>query len=326
MNVDRLVTSKQPAYSAQPLFKILSSSNSPQADTDTCDRVSVMPAKAFSAAATERERKMKRALFRAMKTSAISIAQRPQQPRRPKASFATKLSPDTTAADIKKKHNASLDLSTISCRRLQTKFQSYSSFYIKVDEQTLQRLNDPLMWPLRCLFNPFRRELRDDVLHPSEFVTGMESAVSLPLRQQKCLHKCLLTFKFVPCVNNAYSAQRSSSPIQHFDTGDQTVDFGLQCVNFRLRCGSFLVHLRNQLFHYIIQFTFGPGLKRLDSFPSRLRAASISLPEVSARKSLTTAIEELYEQDKPRCGKGERLDRGGRELSDVSGSVGGDKR
>ncbi|KAL3189770.1 hypothetical protein MRX96_020799 [Rhipicephalus microplus] len=34
VNVDRSVTSKQPAYSAQPLSKILSSSNSPQAVAD----------------------------------------------------------------------------------------------------------------------------------------------------------------------------------------------------------------------------------------------------------------------------------------------------
>ncbi|KAH8026315.1 hypothetical protein HPB51_019554 [Rhipicephalus microplus] len=173
VNVDRSVASKQPAYSAQPLSKILSSSNSPQADADTSERVSVMPATASSAAG---ERKKKLALFRAMKTSTISVAQRPQRPRRPKSFFVTKLSRDTSAADIKK-HIASLDLSSISCRRLQTKFQSYSSFYIELDEQTLQRLNDPSMWPLGCLFMSFRGELREDLLHPSEFVTGIENAV-----------------------------------------------------------------------------------------------------------------------------------------------------
>ena len=176
VTVDPSVTSKQPAFSEQPLSKILSSSTSPPADVDTSERVSVMPVTASSAAVTEGERKKKPASFGVMKTSTISVAQRPQRPQRPKALFVTKLSPDTTAADIKK-HIASLDLSPISCRRLQTKFQSYSSFYIEVDEETLQRLNDPSMWPLGCLFKPFRGELRDDMLHPSELVTGIQSAV-----------------------------------------------------------------------------------------------------------------------------------------------------
>ncbi|KAL1483934.1 hypothetical protein MTO96_050155 [Rhipicephalus appendiculatus] len=180
-NDDPSAISKPPAYSGQPLSNTLSPSNSPPAEEDTCKRRSVISATTSSAALLppEGERKKKPASFGAMTTSIISVAERPQRPQRPqwpKAIFVKKLSPDTTAADIKK-YITSMDLSPISFRRLQTNFQSYSSFYIEVDEETLQRLHDPLMWPLGCLFKPFRGVLRDHILHPSELVPSVKSAV-----------------------------------------------------------------------------------------------------------------------------------------------------
>ncbi|KAL1486895.1 hypothetical protein MTO96_046772, partial [Rhipicephalus appendiculatus] len=123
-NADRSAISKPPAYSGQPLYNTLSPSISPPAEEDTSKRCSVIPAATASSAALippEGERKKKPASFGAMTTSIISVAERPQ---RPKAIFVTKLSPYTTAADIKK-HITSMDLSPISCRRLQTKFQSF---------------------------------------------------------------------------------------------------------------------------------------------------------------------------------------------------------
>ncbi|KAL1484491.1 hypothetical protein MTO96_011289 [Rhipicephalus appendiculatus] len=99
-NADRSVISKPPAYSGQPLFTTLSPSNSPPAEEDTSKRRSVIPATASSAALLplEGERNKKPASFGVLTTSLISVAEWPQ---RPKAIFVTKLSADTTAADIK---------------------------------------------------------------------------------------------------------------------------------------------------------------------------------------------------------------------------------
>ncbi|KAL1465895.1 hypothetical protein MTO96_043067 [Rhipicephalus appendiculatus] len=102
-----------------------------------------------------------------MDSSTLLVAQIPQRPQRQWAIFVSKLSPDTTSADLKK-HIESVDLSAISCRRLKTKYPSYSSFCVTVDEYTSKRLNDPSRWPCGCIFKPFRGILHEDMLHPSE--------------------------------------------------------------------------------------------------------------------------------------------------------------
>lgn len=124
--------------------------------------------------ATVSEKKPKKgnrpAFLGAMELCALSVVERPPRQR---ALFVSKLSPDTATADLKK-HIESQNICPLSCRRLKTKYSSYSSFYVTVDEENMQRLNDPSMWPRGCIFKPFRGILHDNMLHPSESVIDSE--------------------------------------------------------------------------------------------------------------------------------------------------------
>ncbi|KAG0437019.1 hypothetical protein HPB47_017644 [Ixodes persulcatus] len=65
------------------------------------------------------------------------------------------------------------------CRKLKTRYDSYSHFYVAIDDATYEKLRDPSFWPKSCLFKPFRGGLRDELLHASWkyivlIVIGME--------------------------------------------------------------------------------------------------------------------------------------------------------
>lgn len=86
----------------------------------------------------------------------------PSSPRR-KALFVTKLSPETTAANITE-HLASVGVQSVQCSRLKTRFDTYASFYVSVEAEAFGSLTNPATWPRSCLFKPFRGRLRDDLL------------------------------------------------------------------------------------------------------------------------------------------------------------------
>lgn len=90
-----------------------------------------------------------------------------QQPRRSRAMFVSKLSPATTSASLTT-HLSTLGITPSSCRRLKTKFDSYASFYISVNDESFERLSDPAVWPRGCLFKEFQGIFRDSMLHTSE--------------------------------------------------------------------------------------------------------------------------------------------------------------
>ncbi|CAN7944991.1 unnamed protein product [Ixodes hexagonus] len=83
------------------------------------------------------------------------------------ALFVTKLAPETTYGDISS-HLSSLCIEKLECRRLKTRYNTYSSFHVSVDAEDFDKLSDPAVWPKSCLFKPFRGSLREDLLHASE--------------------------------------------------------------------------------------------------------------------------------------------------------------
>lgn len=83
--------------------------------------------------------------------------------KRPRHIFVSKLSPSTTSAQLTE-HLSTVHVIPLACQRLKTKYSSYSSFCVTVDEDSFERLSDPLFWPKGCLFKPFRGKL-----HPEMF-------------------------------------------------------------------------------------------------------------------------------------------------------------
>lgn len=94
----------------------------------------------------------------------ISVVQRSKRPRH---IFVSKLSPCTTSAQLTE-HLSTVHIVPLACQRLKTKYTSYSSFCVTVDEVSFQRLGDPLLWPKGCLYKPFRGKLHADMLCPTD--------------------------------------------------------------------------------------------------------------------------------------------------------------
>lgn len=106
------------------------------------------------------------ALTGASETCKLSVAS-PSTGRR--ALFVTKLAPETTCEDISS-HLSSAGVENLKCRRLKTRYDSYSSFHVCVPSKDFGRLSDPGLWPKSCLYKPFRGSLRDELLHECELV------------------------------------------------------------------------------------------------------------------------------------------------------------
>lgn len=84
-------------------------------------------------------------------------------PKRPKLVFVSKLSPSTTAEQLQA-HLSSVNVAPLFCHRLKTKYETYASFCVGVDDMYFQRLCDPSTWPSDCLFKPFRGRLHSDMI------------------------------------------------------------------------------------------------------------------------------------------------------------------
>lgn len=79
----------------------------------------------------------------------------------------TKLAPETSSSQVSA-YVTSVATAPLVCKRLKTKYESYASFYVAVDDETYQKLQDPGLWPTNCLFKPFQGILFDRLLHASE--------------------------------------------------------------------------------------------------------------------------------------------------------------
>lgn len=93
-------------------------------------------------------------------------------PKRPKPAhkvmLVSKLCPSPTAEQLQA-HLSSVSVAPLFCRRLRTRYNTYASFCVGVDDQGFQRLTDPCMWPADCLFKPFRGKLYPDmILSPNQ--------------------------------------------------------------------------------------------------------------------------------------------------------------
>lgn len=83
----------------------------------------------------------------------------------------TGLSPKTTSMDLRD-YLSSADITAIRCHRLKTRFQTYASFYLSLDVDDFNRLQDPSFWPADCLVKPFRGIFRTELVHASEISSG----------------------------------------------------------------------------------------------------------------------------------------------------------
>jgi hypothetical protein len=79
--------------------------------------------------------------------------------------FVSRFGPEVTAQDIKNSLEEQLKLTSLSCTRLKTKFNSYASFHISVNEDDFPLINNTGVWPNDCLIAPFYGRLNDDQIY-----------------------------------------------------------------------------------------------------------------------------------------------------------------
>lgn len=72
-----------------------------------------------------------------------------------KALFVSRLDPDTSVTEVLDIIKPVLKAKIASCAKLRTKYTSYASFHISVEDETFEALNNPEVWPEGCLFHQF---------------------------------------------------------------------------------------------------------------------------------------------------------------------------
>jgi len=77
------------------------------------------------------------------------------RPVKRKALFVSRFHPDVSVEDITKSLKNQLKLKSVECCKLKTKFNSYSSFHVSVEEADFNLVNNVGVWPRGCLIAPF---------------------------------------------------------------------------------------------------------------------------------------------------------------------------
>jgi hypothetical protein len=81
---------------------------------------------------------------------------------RSKALCASRFSPEVTTVDIEESLKEQLSLKRLVCTRLKTKFNTYASFHVLVNEDDFPLVNNISVWPNGCLIAPFFGRLSPD--------------------------------------------------------------------------------------------------------------------------------------------------------------------
>ncbi|KAG0434473.1 hypothetical protein HPB47_019085 [Ixodes persulcatus] len=84
------------------------------------------------------------------------------KPPRKKALFVSRLHPETTCEEVSEIVGSVLDSQGFECTKLASRYDTYSSFHVSVNDEDFEKLVCPDLWPEGCLFRPFLGRLRLD--------------------------------------------------------------------------------------------------------------------------------------------------------------------
>ena len=79
-----------------------------------------------------------------------------------KSLFVSRFSPDVISSDVESSLKDQLQLASLACSRLKTKYNSYASFHVSVAEDDFHLINNTGVWPNGCLIAPFYGRLSAD--------------------------------------------------------------------------------------------------------------------------------------------------------------------
>lgn len=89
-----------------------------------------------------------------------------QKEPRKKAVFVSRLAPDITVNDITQ-HLEHQNLKFIKITQLKTKYDTYASFHIEVEEQKFEEVFSEKYWPEGCFVSQFYGKLRSEQIYES---------------------------------------------------------------------------------------------------------------------------------------------------------------
>jgi hypothetical protein len=95
-------------------------------------------------------------------SSSLSVVQKRL---RRKSLFVSRFSPEVTTSDVEKSLKDQLQLASLTCTRLKTKYNSYASFHVSVTEDDFHLINNTGVWPNGCLITPYYGRLNPDQIY-----------------------------------------------------------------------------------------------------------------------------------------------------------------
>jgi hypothetical protein len=105
---------------------------------------------------------------------------------RSKALFILCFSPEVVTVEVEKSLREQLSLNRLVCARLRTKFNSYASLHVLVNEDDFPLDNSTGVWPNGCLLAPFYGKLTPDQMYSSSTPVKI-TKVGAPHLLQICL-------------------------------------------------------------------------------------------------------------------------------------------
>lgn len=96
-----------------------------------------------------------------------------------KSLFVSRFSPNVNKSNIEDSLKSQLNVRSLVVTKLKTKYQTYSSFHISVDERDFDLINNTNVWPAGCLIAPFFGKLKTEQhFVPATTSVSVESRVN----------------------------------------------------------------------------------------------------------------------------------------------------
>jgi hypothetical protein len=132
--------------------------------------------------------------------------------------FVSRFSPEVTAQDMEKSLQDQLKISSLTCTRLKTKFSTYASFHISVNEEDFPSINNTGVWPNGCLIAPFFGRLNPEQIYSPEAPTisaNIKQPGDVSLANSSDTASGMETVSFSETSVSAYESTRRHNPEQH---------------------------------------------------------------------------------------------------------------
>jgi hypothetical protein len=126
------------------------------------------PSLAASVATTTKNKQRRQPLIGVRNCVSLPVISKKERSR---ALFVSRFSPEVTTVEIEESLKEQLSLKRLVCTRLKTKFDTYASFHVLVNEDDFPLVNNIGVWPNGCLIAPFFARLTPEQIYSADALT-----------------------------------------------------------------------------------------------------------------------------------------------------------